>query len=41
MLYPNLAFGKYYIVQGDRTQGENRSNGQGKLIQKRQPLFGL
>ena len=41
MLYPNLAFGKYSFVQGDRTQGKNSSHGQGKLIQKRQPLFGL
>ena len=41
MLYPNLAFGKYSFVQGDRTQEKNSSNGQGKLIQKRQPLFGL
>ena len=41
MLYPNLAFGKYSFVQGDRTQGKNSSHGQGKLIQKRQLLFGL
>ena len=41
MLYPNLAFGKYFFVQGDRTHGKDNSNGQGKLVQKRQPLFGL
>ena len=41
MLYLNLAFGKYSIVQRDRTHGKNSSNGQGKLVQKRQPLFGL
>ena len=41
MLYLNLAFGKYSFVQGDRTQEKNSSNGQGKLIQKKQPLFGL
>ena len=41
MLYPNLTFGKYSIVQGDRTHGKNSSNGQGKLVQKRQSLFGL
>ena len=41
MLYLNLTFGKYSIVQRDRTHGKNSSNGQGKLVQKRQPLFGL
>ena len=41
MLYRNLVFGKYSFVQGDRTHGKNSSNGQGKLVQKRQPLFGL
>ena len=40
-LYPNLAFGKYAIAQEDRTHEKNSSNGQDKLIQKRQPLFGL
>ena len=35
ILYPNLAFGKYSIVQGDRTHGKNSSNGQDKLVQKR------
>ena len=29
----------YHI--GDRTQGKDSSNGQGKLVQKRQSLFGL
>ena len=29
----------YHI--GDRTQGKDSSNGQGKLVQKRQPVFGL
>ena len=41
MLYPNLAFGKYSIAQGDRTHRKNSSNGQDKLVQKRQPLFSL
>ena len=41
MLYPNLTFGKYFIVRGDRTHRKNSSNGQGKLVQKRQSLFGL
>ena len=41
MLYPNLTFGKYFIVQWNRTHGKNSSNGQGKLVQKRQSLFGL
>ena len=41
MLYPNLTFGKYFIVQRNRTHGKNSPNGQGKLIQKRQSLFGL
>ena len=41
ILYPNLAFGKYSIVQGDMTHGKNSSNGQDKLVQKRQLLFGL
>ena len=41
MLYPNLTFGKYFIVQWNRTRGKNSSNGQGKLVQKRQSLFGL
>ena len=40
-LYPNLAFGKYAIAQEDRTHGKNSSNGQDKLVQKRQLLFGL
>ena len=29
----------YHI--GDRTRGKDSSNGQGKLVQKRQSLFGL
>ena len=37
MLYPNLVFGKYSFVQGDRTHGKNSSNGQGKLVQKKTP----
>ena len=41
ILYPNLAFGKYSIAQGDRTHRKNSSNGQDKLVQKRQPLFSL
>ena len=41
ILYPNLAFGKYVIAQEDRTHGKNSSNGQDKLVQKRQPLFSL
>ena len=41
MLYPNLTFEKYSIVQEDRTHEKNSSNGQGKLLQKRQSLFGL
>ena len=41
MLYPNLAFGKYSISQRDRTHEKHNSNGQNKLVQKRQPLFGL
>ena len=41
MLYPNLTFGKHFIVQWNRTRGKNSSNGQGKLVQKRQSLFGL
>ena len=41
ILYPNLAFGNYSIAQGDRTHRKNSSNGQDKLVQKRQPLFSL
>ena len=41
ILYPDLAFGKYSIAQGDRTHRKNSSNGQDKLVQKRQPLFSL
>ena len=41
MLYPNLTFEKYSIVQGDRTHEKNSSDGQNKLVQKRQLLFGL
>ena len=41
ILYPNLAFGKYVIAQEDRTHGKNSSNGQDKLVQKRQLLFDL
>ena len=41
MLYPNLTFEKYSTVQGDKTHEKNSSNGQGKLLQKRQSLFGL
>ena len=41
ILYPNLAFGKYSITQRDRTHEKNNSNGQDKLVQKRQPLFSL
>ena len=41
ILYPNLAFGKYVIAQEDGTHGKNSSNGQDKLVQKRQSLFGL
>ena len=41
MLYLNLTFGKYSIVQRDWTHGKNSSNGQGKLVQKIQPLFDL
>ena len=41
MLYPNLTFEKYSTVQGDRTHEKNSSNEQGKLLQKRQSLFGL
>ena len=41
ILFPNLAFGKYSIAQGDRTHGKNSSNEQNKLVQKRQLLFGL
>ena len=41
ILFPNLAFGKYSIAQGDRTHRKNSSNGQDKLVQKRQLLFDL
>ena len=41
ILFPNLAFGKYSIAQSDRTHGKNSSDGQNKLVQKRQLLFGL
>ena len=41
ILYPHLTFGKCAIAQEDRTQGKDSSNGQDKLIQKRQLLFGL
>ena len=41
ILFPNLAFGKYSIAQGDRTHGKNSSNEQNKLVQKRQLLFSL
>ena len=41
ILFRNLAFGKYSIAQRDRTHGKNSSDGQNKLVQKRQLLFGL